>query len=294
MSLRTRFCDAIPAAICDGDFLYVKFCVEEGANINAKDLRYGFSFLHWAIVYGKLEIAKFLLQDHRFQNGANINAKDNNGLSPLHNAIFCDPNHIVKYSKKDEERAEKEARKKNEENVKKRTENEARKKAEENIKKRSEEEAWIKDQEKAEKEANISNSNDILAENNSVEIVKFLLRNGADINAKDKNGWNPLHRAIWFGKIEIVRVLIQNGAKINAKDNHGWSPLDLAAYCGHWLIVKYLEKAEEYFKKKAEEEILKKAEEIARKRAEEDARRKAEEARKRAEEEARKKYEEAR
>ena len=39
MSLRTRFCDAIPAAICDGDFLYVKFCVENGANINAKDLR---------------------------------------------------------------------------------------------------------------------------------------------------------------------------------------------------------------------------------------------------------------
>ena len=89
MSLRTRFCDAIPAAISDGDFLYLKFCVENGANINAKDLRYGFSFLHWAIVYGKLEIAKFLLQDHRFQNGANINAKDNNGLSPLHNAVFC-------------------------------------------------------------------------------------------------------------------------------------------------------------------------------------------------------------
>ena len=208
MSLRTRFCDAIPAAICDGDFLYVKFCVENGANINAKDLRYGFSFLHWAIVYGKLEIAKFLLQDHRFQNGANINAKDNNGLSPLHNAVFCDPNHIVKYSKKpkDEERAEMEVRKKNEENVKKRTENEARKKAEENIKKRTEEEAWRKDKENAENEANISNSNDILAENNSVEIVKFLLRNGADINAKDKNGWNALHRAIWFGKIEIVSL----------------------------------------------------------------------------------------
>ena len=59
--VRTRFCDAIPAAISDGDFLYLKFCVENGANINAKDLSYGFSFLHWAIIYGKLEIAKFLL-----------------------------------------------------------------------------------------------------------------------------------------------------------------------------------------------------------------------------------------
>ena len=127
----------------------------------------------------------------------------------------------MKYSKKDKERAEKEARKKNEENVKKRTENEARKKAEENIKKRTEKEAWRKDKEKAENEANISNSNDILAENNSVEIVKFLLRNGADINAKDKNGWNPLHRAIWFGKIEIVSLNSKclEKARKKAKDN---------------------------------------------------------------------------
>ena len=89
MAERRNVQDSLYDAICDGDFLYVKFCVENGANINAKDLRYGFSFLHWAIVYGNLEIAKFLLQDHRFLNGANINAKDNNGLSPLHNAVFC-------------------------------------------------------------------------------------------------------------------------------------------------------------------------------------------------------------
>lgn len=64
------------------------------------------------------------------------------------------------------------------------------------------------------------------------DFMKFLLDKGADINAKNSDGWTPLHSVI-FGlnfdnKIEIPKFLIENGADVNAKTNDGETPLDLA------------------------------------------------------------------
>ena len=69
--------------------------------------------------------------------------------------------------------------------------------------------------------------------------VKFCLRNGAKINAKDKIGRSPLHIA-FYGSAEIVKFLIQNGAEINAKNIDGFSPLFIAASRGSVEIVKFL------------------------------------------------------
>ena len=55
----------------------VKDLIEKGANIEAKD-QDGLSALHWASEYGHLEIVKHLLE-----KGANPGAKDKEGLSPL-------------------------------------------------------------------------------------------------------------------------------------------------------------------------------------------------------------------
>ena len=51
---------------------------------------------------------------------------------------------------------------------------------------------------------------------------------GADVNAKDKYEWTPLHRAASEGHRDIVELLIAKGADVNAKDWDDETPLDWA------------------------------------------------------------------
>jgi ankyrin repeat protein len=78
------------------------------------------------------------------------------------------------------------------------------------------------------------------SEKGDVEKVKKLLKEGANVNAKDKIGRSPLHKAAFYRHIEIVKLLIENGANVNAKDNYGYTPLHDAAISGHIEIVKLL------------------------------------------------------
>jgi hypothetical protein len=63
--------------------------------------------------------------------------------------------------------------------------------------------------------------------------VQSLISVGADINGKGRQGWTPLHTAIWYGKNEVVEPLISKGADINAKDDRGNSLLHFAAIKGN-------------------------------------------------------------
>lgn len=73
-----------------------------------------------------------------------------------------------------------------------------------------------------------------------LEIVKFLIEKGADMDAID-NGWTPLLRAAYFGRIEIFKYLVEHGADINqVQASTGWTPLMYAARRNCYQLVKYL------------------------------------------------------
>ena len=55
--------------------------------------------------------------------------------------------------------------------------------------------------------------------------IKFLIENGADINARDNCGVAPLHYCCERLQLEEVKYLIENGADINAKDSYNYTPL---------------------------------------------------------------------
>lgn len=72
--------------------------------------------------------------------------------------------------------------------------------------------------------------------NSDIDIVKFLLDNGADIN-KCKSP--PLHKAINLGNVEMVKLLVDHGADIE-QVYLGNSPLYLALCKRNTNITKYL------------------------------------------------------
>ena len=51
------------------------------------------------------------------------------------------------------------------------------------------------------------------------ENVQYLTNLGAQIEAKDENGWTPLHFAVKKGSLEIVKLLVEKGANIDAANN---------------------------------------------------------------------------
>jgi len=63
-----------------------------------------------------------------------------------------------------------------------------------------------------------------------LEIVRYLIANGADVNIHAEGGSTPLHVAAINPRadVEILRLLIANGANVNAKNSAGKTPLDFA------------------------------------------------------------------
>ena len=47
-------------------------------------------------------------------------------------------------------------------------------------------------------------------------MVKFLVAIGADPNAKDINGYTPLHFAVMYEQIKTMWMLIQDGSNVHS------------------------------------------------------------------------------
>ncbi|XP_026675593.1 protein fem-1 homolog CG6966 isoform X2 [Ceratina calcarata] len=73
-----------------------------------------------------------------------------------------------------------------------------------------------------------------------LELVKLLVKNGAEINATTKTHSTPLRAACFDGYFDIVRFLVAHGADIELTNREGHTCLMIACYRGHIQIVKFL------------------------------------------------------
>lgn len=61
-----------------------------------------------------------------------------------------------------------------------------------------------------------------------LEEVNKLIAAGANVNAKNNDGWTPLANAVGCSSTDITKKLIDSGADVNAKDNRGVTVLSHA------------------------------------------------------------------
>jgi hypothetical protein len=67
----------------------------------------------------------------------------------------------------------------------------------------------------------------------NVPMAELLIRNGADIHARNSYGDTPLHRLVGAYSQEqyaLIDYLVNQGGNINMRNGRGFTPLDLAAY----------------------------------------------------------------
>ena len=80
----------------------------------------------------------------------------------------------------------------------------------------------------------------ICAEKGHLDVARDLIWAGADVNAKDNDGMTPLYMCALGGHLEVARALIEAGADVNAKKDNGVTPLHMCAYTGHLEVSRAL------------------------------------------------------
>ena len=74
----------------------------------------------------------------------------------------------------------------------------------------------------------------------ALEIVKFLIENGANVNASNKKGETPIHISAGKGFKKITEELLRSEADLDAQDAKEYTPLICAAVNNHKSVVSML------------------------------------------------------
>jgi len=71
--------------------------------------------------------------------------------------------------------------------------------------------------------------------------MQTLLTAGAAVNARNAQGWTPLHVAAAGGDLTVVALLLKHGADVHAQSYIGTTPLDNATtYGGRKAVIDLL------------------------------------------------------
>lgn len=69
------------------------------------------------------------------------------------------------------------------------------------------------------------------------DCVNYLLKYGANIEAKTDEGWTPLHCAVRWNNVVVADHLIRKGANVNATSKGGNTPLHIVASNGCYSVT---------------------------------------------------------
>ncbi|GAU15112.1 hypothetical protein TSUD_08500 [Trifolium subterraneum] len=83
-------------------------------------------------------------------------------------------------------------------------------------------------------------------EKNDIQLLKDIVKLGGDfVTNSTKEGTTALHAAVCEGNVEIVKFLVEQGADIDKQDNLGWTPRTLADHQCHEEINNMFKEIEQ-------------------------------------------------
>jgi len=209
-------------ACSDGDVMLVKQILSSGIDINVRD-PIGLTAMHVVCIMGRTELAQWLLQQ-----GASYSTRDKEGMTPLHYA--CDNKHVQLALLL----------------VRNGADSSLRNKAGITslhivcIRGVMELTQLIRDY-----MINVATGSGLTllhcaADQGHNELVKYLIKHGAQLHARDDDGMTPLHLACMAGHLDVSKSLIEAGAYWNARDDEGMSPLLYACQESQYDLVLML------------------------------------------------------
>ncbi len=222
---------ALFIAIEEGNKQTVKELIAAGVNVNAKD-KQGNTALLIASRFAQRELNE--ISHILLEAGADVNAKNNNGETSL--MLACNSSNINIITKLIEAGADINAKDKQGETALLKAKN----KNHDQVVKVLTEAIAKKTKNKQEEELFRA------IENGKPTIVRKLISEGVNINAKKDNGMTALYLATEKGHFHIVRLLLEAGADVNAalnkkgNDKGGQTPLFVAVQKGDTNIVRQL------------------------------------------------------
>lgn len=82
----------------------------------------------------------------------------------------------------------------------------------------------------------------LAAQSGNTLIAKLILEAGgkSTINDKEKNGACALIHSAINGNLELIKLLVENGADVDAKDHNGWTAMKWAIEQGHSDVIQFL------------------------------------------------------
>ncbi|PIA45885.1 hypothetical protein AQUCO_01600259v1 [Aquilegia coerulea] len=90
------------------------------------------------------------------------------------------------------------------------------------------------------------------AEQNSLDLLENIVRYGGDVTKPTSGGYTALHIAVTEGNIEIVKFLLNHGADIDKLSNDNWSPRSLAEQQSHEAIIALFQDLKDEFPRMAQ------------------------------------------
>ena len=207
-----------------GDMNKVKTFIQEGIDINARDLG-GYTPLHLAVQSGQTDIVEFLIT-----KGADVKAKDRRNKTPLHTA--ASNGHREAAELLIANGAEVEAKRRGD---------------------------WtplfdaVDGGHKEVAKLLLNRGVDVNSKDNSPytplsyaiwnedkDMIKLLVSKGADVNFTGKDDWTYLHYVAENDDRELARLLVAHGAKLNVRDNIKRTALHIALSRGRQDMAEFL------------------------------------------------------
>jgi len=224
-SLNLAFIQAARA----GDLNKLKKLVDNGQDINTTHI--GYSALHYAVFYNHRSIVEYLLDE-----GANIDIIANTGLTPLMWGVDRGHVELVGFLLE----CEADPAIVNQEGFSAlhfavRSKNYAM--VEMLLSFNTETEEWTKVNGRTKTGYTAIN---FAAFDGSLKILQLLVEYGGNVNICSYSNVSPLHRAITKKHIDVVEFLLENGADVDKNDDNKRTGLHIAALSGELEIVKLL------------------------------------------------------